>query len=102
MYRGRAVWITLIVTTLAATPILTARFPLFLLPQSALKIYPGNHAFIHETGAHHPSGWEALFRDHRPGYLVRGLAAGGEVLAEGTYRYDFYFALRPGHFTGLF
>ena len=33
---------------------------------------------------------------------MSGLKKGGDRLADGTYQYNFLFALRPGHLTGLF
>src|SRR5262245_13010017 len=101
MYQGRAVLITLGVLTCAAVPLLTAWAPLSLTFTPAAKAYAGNHAFLHETGIAHAQGWEAFFRDHKPGYLVSGLRNGGDVLPKGTYRYTFYLALRTGHLTSL-
>ncbi len=89
------------VLVVASVPLFTSWIPMSPLTHPPSAIYPGNHAFLHETGAHHPYGWEAYFRQDRPGYLVRGLQNGGDSLTEGTYRYDFYFALRAGHLMSL-
>jgi hypothetical protein len=90
-----------VVLLVASAPLFTSWVPLFTFSPVPSVVYPGNHAFIHETGAHIPSGWVADYRLHLPGYLVSGLKNGGDTLPEGNYRYDFYFAIRPGHLTGL-
>src|SRR6185503_10415541 len=99
MHQKPAAWVTIAVITFAVSPLQTAWPPLSLPSASPLQVYRGNHAFIHDIGARHPYGWEAYYREHRPGYFIKGLRNGGERLTEGTYRYDFYFALRPGHLT---
>ncbi len=67
----------------------------------ALFSYAGNSGFVHETGRHNPYGWQADYRISQPGYLVRGLSNGGDLLPEGEYRYDLYIGLRSGHLAGL-
>ena len=70
------------VLVVASAPLFTSWMPLslFSLPPST-HVYPGNHGFIHSTGVTHTYGWEAYFREHRPGYLVKGLKNGGDRLA---------------------
>lgn len=66
-----------------------------------IMTYPGNHGFIHETGAHVSAGWMVRYRMDPPGYFIRGRVTGGEALAPGTYEYIFYFALQAGSLGGL-
>ncbi len=89
------------VLVVASAPLFTSWVPLSLLVPPPSQIYSGNHAFVHETGMRHAMGWGAYYRMHRPGYIVSGLKNGGESLPGGTYRYDFFFALRPGHLISL-
>ena len=89
------------VSLVASAPLLTNAIPLSLFPSTLAQLYSANKDFSHQVGVPHGSGWEAYYREHHPGYLAKGLRSGGDLLTHGTYRYDFYFALRPGHFTGL-
>src|SRR5258706_404492 len=98
---GKSCLLAAAVLIVASVPLFTSWMPLPSDSPSPYRIYPGNHAFIHKTGQHSAYGWDAHFRIHRPGYMVSGLQNGGESLPIGTYRYDFYFALRPGHLASL-
>lgn len=75
--------------------------PLSFTDPAPDRVFAGNHAFVHFTGSRDPAGWGAYYRHHVPGYLVAGLKSGGEVLPDGTYRYDFFFVRRLGHLPSL-
>lgn len=63
--------------------------------------YPGNHGFIHQTGAHVSNGWAARYRIDLPGYFISGRINGGEALQSGLYQYVFYLKPQPGSLGGL-
>src|SRR5437870_8663932 len=89
------------VLVVASVPLFTTGIPMPLYFRPPTVIFPGNHAFLHKTGMRTYGGWNAFYRDHKPGYLVSGLYNGGEIIPPGNYRYDFFFALRGGHFVNL-
>ncbi len=95
-------WILAVSLLLVAkSPLVTSWVPLSLKSPIPSAVFSGHEAFVHQTGQRDPAGWGAYYRTHVPGYLVAGLKSGGESLPAGTYRYDFYFARRPGHLPSL-
>ena len=102
IHMHRKSWlIAAVVLVVASAPLVTSWIPLSPLTSTPDVVYPGNHAFLHLTGMHSAAGWDAYYRIHSPGYLVSGLKSGGESFPQGNYRYDFYFALQPGHLISL-
>src|ERR1700687_2486593 len=101
MTSRRSLLMVLSILLVLVSPLFTSWIPVPSFTPGPSVIYPGNHAFNHQTGIRDPSGWDAYYRQNHPGYLVSGLKNGGALLPEGNYRYDFFFALRSGNFFSL-
>src|SRR5437870_13204327 len=68
-YKG---WLILVVlSVVAGVPLFTSWIPLFTFSPIPTEVYPGNHAFTHETGVRTAYGWESHYREHMPGYLIK-------------------------------